>query len=392
MRRPIVFSIWFIILLPLMFIAPHEEAHIITYLLKLVLPASIVMVFWANYLWLLPRYHRRKDWWQIVLCNAVIMVSCVVILSFVHTIEYKNTRGFREEAFLKEHPEMVERQRRSEVMDGLGRRDVPSVHDIGFPHDNPPAKVLPHVPPRHGAEEQFDYFSIFIAMKDVLYLLLGFFVAFFILAKRRMSRLQKEKQEAEAARQEAELCGLRNQVSPHFLLNTLNGIYSLSLVGDERTSDAIIRLSRLLHHILYDSRNESVNLYSESEFVRAYVELMRLRLTDNVKVNLSLSVSPDSRACVAPFIIPCLLENAFKHGTDSDTPCHIDISISETDVIRVYMCNSNRPRSAEDRSGHGIGLELVHKRLEFAYHGQYEWNYGVQGDNWITELIIKKSL
>lgn len=349
MKRYILYIILFILFLPFMFIAPHEEGNIITYLLKLVLPISIVLVFWVNFRWFLPRFQQTGNRWQLIMRNAAVILSCIAMLSVVHTFEFQNMRN------------------------------------------RPEAEVTHHRPPHRRPEPGFDYFAIFIGMKDGLYLLLGFFMAYYILSQRRVARLQQEKQEAETARQAAELCGLRNQVSPHFLLNTLNSIYSLSLMGDERTSDAIIRLSKLLRHTLYETDGDSVSLVSEANFMQAYVELMRLRLTDNVHIRLDLSVSPQSTTEIAPHIILSLLENAFKHGTDSDHPCHVDIMLREDDEnILVRMSNSNYPKGQEDRSGHGIGLQLVRKRLEHSYPNRYVWTYGVQQDNWITELTIRK--
>lgn len=91
------------------------------------------------------------------------------------------------------------------------------------------------------------------------------------------------------------------------------------------------------------------------------------------------------------YIILSLLENAFKHGTDADHPCHVDISMSEDDYqIVIRMANSYHPKGQEDHSGHGIGMELVHKRLEYAYPQAYEWTYGVVGNDWVTQLSISK--
>ncbi|MBQ0049628.1 MAG: histidine kinase [Bacteroidales bacterium] len=357
MKRPALYVLLFILLLPLMFIAPHEEEPLLCYLFKLALPLSIVGVFWANYRWFVPDYLHTHRLLRLLRLNAAVILSCVVMLSMVHIIESKSVHR-RHEASSQTFPP-------------------------------PPKSEKPFRPRR---EEKFDYFAIFLGMRDGLYLLLGFFMAYVILSKRRVDRLQQEKQEAETARQTAELCALRNQVSPHFLLNTLNGIYALSLVGDERTSDAIIRLSHLLRHTLYASRDEFVRLSSEADFVRAYTELMTLRLTDNVSISTHISISPDSPTEIAPFIILSLLENAFKHGTDADHPCHVDIRMSEDeDSILVCMRNSNRPKGQNDNSGHGIGMQLVRKRLEYAYPKAYTWTYGVQGDEWVTELIINKA-
>ena len=124
----------------------------------------------------------------------------------------------------------------------------------------------------------------------------------------------RARREAEKSRTEAELKNLRNQLNPHFLLNTLNNIYALIAFDADKAQTAVQELSRLLRHVLYDNQQNFVTLDKEMDFIRNYIELMRIRLSANVRVETKIDVRPDSRTEIAPLIFISLIENAFKHG------------------------------------------------------------------------------
>ncbi len=187
-------------------------------------------------------------------------------------------------------------------------------------------------------------------------------------------------QKAEQAKKEAELSNLRSQINPHFLLNTLNNIYALTAFDTSKAQEAIQDLSKMLRHILYDYQQAEVELHDEVEFLKNYIRLMRLRLAPSVSVQTSFEMT-DDRQKVAPMIFISLVENAFKHGVSPTEPCEISISIkADSAHIVCDIVNSNHPKNSDDRSGHGVGLKLVRRRLELAYKGRYEWTHGVSGN------------
>lgn len=206
----------------------------------------------------------------------------------------------------------------------------------------------------------------------------------------RWFEVENEKKELEKAKSEAELQNMKNQVSPHFLLNTLNNIYALIEFNPSKAQQAIVDLSKLLRHILYDNDKLLVPLHQEVDFIKNYVDLMRIRLADNVKLNTKLSTKTNSDTPIAPLIFISLIENAFKHGVSGDKPSFIDISLFETPDGKVEFIsrNSYYPKSEEDKSGSGIGLELVKKRLEVIYPGRYKWHSEIENNTYSTTLII----
>ena len=195
-------------------------------------------------------------------------------------------------------------------------------------------------------------------------------------------------QESETARAKAELYNLRSQINPHFLLNTLNNIYALTAINQERAQDAIQQLSKMLRHMLYDNQESSVALSDELQFLENYISLMKIRLSANVDVTFTHNVEvPGVR--IAPLIFISLVENAFKHGISPTEQSFVHIEINATDHdINCRIENSNHPKSNQDRSGHGIGLNQVQRRLDLAYPNHYKWVKGTNEDGTIYTSAI----
>ncbi|MFI3248171.1 MAG: histidine kinase [Rikenellaceae bacterium] len=217
----------------------------------------------------------------------------------------------------------------------------------------------------------------------------------FVTALQLMGRLQRSEEalkEAENARIKAELTNLKSQINPHFLLNTLNNIYALTAIDSEKAQKTIKELSLLLRYVLYENKSDKVLLVKEVEFLKNYIELMRIRLTANVRLNVECTLSEDSAAQIAPLIFISLIENAFKHGVDANKPSFIDIHIEhradEREVI-LSIKNSNNAKRDNDKSGNGIGLDQVRRRLELQYEGAYEWDITESGELYESVLILK---
>lgn len=207
----------------------------------------------------------------------------------------------------------------------------------------------------------------------------------------RWGQVESARREAEKSRTEAELKNLRNQLNPHFLLNTLNNIYALIAFDTDKAQLAVQELSKLLRHVLYDNQQTYVSLGKEMDFIRNYIELMRIRLSSNVTVETHIDIASDDRTEIAPLIFISLIENAFKHGISPTQPSFIRISFSVNgDEVNCEITNSYHPKAETDKSGSGIGLEQVSKRLELLYPGRYQWQRGTSEDKkeYSSKLII----
>jgi LytS/YehU family sensor histidine kinase len=207
------------------------------------------------------------------------------------------------------------------------------------------------------------------------------------LARRWVITDQKLK-EVEAERATAELRNLRSQINPHFLLNTLNNIYALTAFDTPKAQQAIQELSKMLRHILYDYQQPKVALSDEVEFLQNYVNLMRIRLSDSVDVKFQTFIA-NPQLEVAPMVFISLVENAFKHGVSPSEPSFIHIQIESADnQIVCDIQNSNHPKTANDHSGHGIGLVQVQRRLELTYPDHYQWEHGPTDDGIYRSRIV----
>ena len=150
-----------------------------------------------------------------------------------------------------------------------------------------------------------------------------------------------------------------------------------------------MQLSQMLRHTLYDNQQEAVTLLSEAKFISSYIDLMKLRMTSNVHIETNISVAETSRTMVAPLLFISLVENAFKHGVAATGDSFISIALYEdAGSIVCDISNSNNPKTQSDRSGHGIGLQLVQQRLDAIYGNRYTWTKGVDENNMYHSKIV----
>mgnify|MGYP002585164113 CR=1 FL=1 len=227
-------------------------------------------------------------------------------------------------------------------------------------------------------------------VRDMLSLVFTIGLSAAIRMSARWTQAEAARKEAERNRSEAELKNLRNQLNPHFLLNTLNNIYALIAFDTDKAQQAVQELSKLLRYVLYDNQQTYVPLGKETDFIRNYIELMRIRLSSNVQMTTQIDILPDSRTLIAPLIFISLIENAFKHGTSNDRPSFIRIDIHERGGELVCCIrNSCFPKTASDRSGSGIGLKNLSKRLEMIYPQRHTFEYGERGGTYTASLRIK---
>lgn len=320
---------WIIVAIPsVMFVPHHIQQDTVMYMLRLGFPMLMCVMFYLNYLWLVPHYLINHK------INIFLLVNVVFTVLF---------------AFLMQH--ITDTMHAMEVNAGL------------IPHKHP------HIP--------FMMLMVGFIMKNVVPLLMNTAVAILLRLALRWQKAEAARREMEIQKTEAELKNLRNQINPHFLLNTLNNIYALIAFDRDKAQSAVLSLSAMLRQMLYGTQKNSVSLKDEAEFLRNYVDLMRIRQGKNVTVTMDVSIAEHANVYVAPFIFISLVENAFKHGVSTTEPSSIYVKIaSDGEKIECEIKNTNFPKSDSDKSGHGIGLTQVQKRLELAYKDKYEWIKG----------------
>lgn len=304
-------------------------------------PIVLGIIFYTNYLHLVPHYLFQKKYKTYVIINAIL---CLFMLIISH-IWFE-------------------------------------ICNLYFPF--PRVKRPAHTPPS-------EWVFILFRIRD--FIIFGFTAA--LGATIRMSKkwriAEVARQKAELKRTEAELKNLRNQINPHFLLNTLNNIYALIAFDTDKAQQAVQDLSRLLRHILYDNNMDFTPINRELEFLKNYVALMKIRLSDDVDIQFRIDIPEKNNIRIAPLIYISLVENAFKHGISLTQNCfiHIHIYYEEPDRLCLRIDNSNYPKTRNDISGSGIGLEQVKRRLELIYPEKYEWKKGTNESQTVyTSLLI----
>lgn len=308
---------------------------LLQFLFMSVAQLSLMIVFYTNYLWLTPKYYGTGDKKMYWIINIVMVVSMGIGLHY--WMEF--TRMLFDKPY-------------------HGHRGAP-------------------------------YIYVFFMLRNIFNLALSAAVATMMQLAARWKSSENARHEAESARTDAELKNLRSQINPHFLLNTLNNIYALTAFDSKRAQDAIQELSKLLRHVLYDNEQQYVNLEKEVQFLTNYVNLMKIRLSGNVDVQLNINIPKPCNILISPLLFISLIENAFKHGVSSTLPSYIHINVEATnDMITCDIENTNFPKSDKDNSGHGIGLKQVASRLELLYPCKYEWFKGTNTDNTIYSSKI----
>jgi two-component system LytT family sensor kinase len=193
-------------------------------------------------------------------------------------------------------------------------------------------------------------------------------------------------------RVEAELSLLKAQINPHFFFNTLNNIYSLTLIDGERARAALHRLSRMMRYVLYDTASGHAQLSQEVAFIQDYITLMQLRLTDRVQVTFE-HPEPVREVLIAPMMLLPFVENAFKHGVAATAPSHIYIGLRQPtpSQLEIDVRNTLFPKASTDLAGsNGIGLTNTRRRLDLLYPGRYTLH--VTEQTAANEFEVKLSL
>lgn len=316
-----------IFIFPIMVTQWGSRVNMEQYLRHSLVPLCSCVVFYINYLYLIPRYLFKNKGYKFLFQNIVMVIVISILLHLG-------------QEFLFPH----------------------RIHEFRPPMGPPPPRWM------------------FLGS----HLLIMAFVVGLSTALRISLRWQYTHErliKAEREKTEAELKNLKNQLNPHFLLNTLNNIYALIVFDHDKAQEAVQELSKMLRHMLYDNQMQMVKLEKELEFIKNYISLMRIRLPKTVKVSVNLN--PGNKPLhIAPLIFISLIENAFKHGISPTEDSFISISIEghSNGKIRCEIMNSYFPKNETDKSGSGIGLAQVQRRLELSYPNHYEWTKGISAD------------
>lgn len=201
-------------------------------------------------------------------------------------------------------------------------------------------------------------------------------------------RQNKRYQEVKEEKQLSEIAYLRAQINPHFLFNTLNNIYALTLQKSDYASDAVMKLSKMMRFVVSDSSKDFVTLQQDLDYIKNYLKLQELRLVNKQSIDFQIDGNP-SDLKISPLLLINFIENAFKYGVidDEDNPIKISISIHhETLKLNVENTISKDVNPDEEKSE--IGLKNTKKRLEYIYENRYQLEIKETKNTFFVELKI----
>lgn len=317
------------------FINPRNET--LTFVRYLGYCGSItanLLVFYVNFFVFIKRFMLQKRWIVFFVSNLLLISTVSILLYLWHGYYFTNLAG------------------------------IP----------------MEHIPPPRNS-------FVFIS-RDMFFMMLTASMAVAIRVTLEWQHTDREKAKMEIVASQAEIKNLKNQLNPHFLFNTLNNIYSLMRMDQEKAQEAVLSLSKTLRYVLYDNNQEKVSLDKDLAFTKSYIDLMSLRLTDKVNVRVNISEKTEGLT-IAPLMFITQVENAFKHGISQAAPSFIDIDIDiHEKVILCSVRNSFFPKDVNDYSGSGIGIDNLQRRLSLIYPGKHSFNYSTLNNVYISELKI----
>ena len=190
----------------------------------------------------------------------------------------------------------------------------------------------------------------------------------------KWAETQQQKAEVEKESIKNELAFLRNQVSPHFLMNTLNNIHALIDFDTKEAKRSIGKLSVLMRHLLYESSDKPIPLTKEIKFIESYVELMKLRFHEDVKIQLNLPENPPNIS-IPTLLFTNILENAFKYGISYEQKSFVFINLCIHQNELEFTIQNSVHEKLKSVEKLGIGIENTENRLKLLYNQNYVFTY-----------------
>lgn len=313
----------------------------------------IVMFTIHNFLLLPILLKKRKT--GTYLCLSFLILLTGMFITYLNLPMHKNQYKTRMEAEWK--ADSLAYERVAAVRLGDGRYCSPQNPMRRKPLDFQPIDPLPML----GPGELVAFFGGLLLMGMNLGVKLYF-----------MSQRDRERQKIIDQRNlEQQMEYLKYQVNPHFFMNTLNNIHALVDIDPERAKTTIVELSKMMRHILYEGSKKLIPLTREVEFLNLYVQLMRLRYTRKVHINVDVPPQlPELK--LPPLMLIIFVENAFKHGISYREESFIDIKLRVENKRLLFSCCNSKPTQVQRTNEKGgMGLQNVRQRLELLYDDDY---------------------
>ncbi|MDO4164219.1 MAG: histidine kinase [Bacteroides sp.] len=344
--------------------------------------SPFVFLFLVSNYWLAPRLFMRKKIVAYVLSVILLSMLTFYVTSrlFPDPIVRKimedrelweeKMSGGRTDGDVRFRPEVDKRMPREEyIPDRDDERGGEEADGSNFkkelrgdrpPFDGPPAFGIARGP--------------FVGRVFIAILMFGFNIAVKLFFK--SVRDEEALRELERHNLKSELNYLKYQINPHFFMNTLNNIHALVDIDSEKAKHTLVELSHLMRYVLYETNQRLVPFAREMDFLNLYVELMRIRYSHNVHIELTVPRQSTNSIYIPPLLFVSFVENAFKHGISYRNESFVSVKVDIEGQDILFRCtNSNHSRDDKkplcDDPHHGVGLENIKKRLQLLYDDRY---------------------
>jgi len=231
-------------------------------------------------------------------------------------------------------------------------------------------------------QHRFNFFvsTFFIGIASTIYSIMNDWLA-----------SQREKTELQSQTLQSELKFLKSQINPHFLFNTLNSLYALTLKKSEQAPEIVLKLSEMMRYMLYECNEREVSLSKEINYLKNYLELEKIRQGKKMDINFIMDGEVSNQK-IAPLMFIPFVENSFKHGISNQiTAGYVNILLEiEKQEVNITIENSktaSMPAPSGKKSG-GIGLVNVRRRLDLLYPGLHELNIDEDPNTYTVKLCI----
>jgi hypothetical protein len=306
----------------------------------------LVLFFYLNYVLLIPRiYFKRRYFFYIILLLAAMWLI-----------------AYLPQALFSQNP------------------PGPPPGDMNMPGPPPGADMNMQGPPEFG-KPLGNFFFARINHNVFLFLAVALFS---LLLRIRNRLLQSEKEKLTA-----ELSYLKAQINPHFLFNSLNSIYSLTLQKSDNAAASVQKLSSMMRYVLTEANNDFVPLQKELNHIRDYIELQRLRFGNDLPLHCTITGDEKNKK-IAPLILISFIENAFKYGVNAEEDAEIKIEINVYDKsLGLFVSNNMVTVNIGEKEKSGIGLDNTKSRLELVYPDAYKLDIKETAKQYIVNLSIR---
>ena len=227
------------------------------------------------------------------------------------------------------------------------------------------------------------------------FFVIGVVMGILLKLARATMQQQIQDEQAKTAQKQSELSLLQSQLSPHFLFNTLNNLYGISITQHERLPGLLLKLSELLRYAVYDTKIPFVPLREEIDYISNYIDFEKIRISDRLLLTVEIETGIHSTIKVAPMVLIVFIENAFKHAKNTqDQKIYIAISLAISDKFVVFTVSNSYSTAANIKHNtvlnvsSGLGLSNTIKRLDLLYGTDYLLKKFAKDDVYTIQLSL----